>query len=496
MDRLFRAIFFLVLTLLLQIAGTGPAMAQKTVLLPVADLSRGDNGLHLGLTRTVQSALERLNLDVVPMGDVLRFMSDNKVRSYHYLDSFLIQKIGRDLNAQLVLMGTVTETAGRTPAIGLSFTAYETGRGAPIWGKTAATSLREEVGVLGLGEPAGVEDLATPLIDQLLGEFHENVFGGFIPEVREYQLVGMQVTPAYVQGGSRIEARLKIRFLGSPPKLIGARSAAGQTYLLHDKKTNTWRGSWAAPKEEGSYPIDITLEWEPDSDVETLEEVARYVVINEPPGLTLEIKKGQRIGTDLAFNNHLLILPRLGRVTPLARWGLEILTDDGRRVVQEEHEGDIPERLVWEGKGSDGFKLANGTYEIVFHVYDLAGNHSEASRRVVFQSTPPKIKAQARVVENEGRLELRTDGSFTYPLVSWSAEIKSMTGITLLQEKGEDLPASLIFKPIEGEDNAFLTLTGEDLLGNRLRITRQKLALVEGEVEIEEQEAKSWVSDF
>jgi hypothetical protein len=71
-----------------------------------------------------------------------------------------------------------------------------------------------------------------------------------------------------------------------------------------------------------------------------------------------------------------------------------------------------------------------------------------------------------------------------------------MTGITLLQEKGEDLPASLIFKPIEGEDNAFLTLTGEDLLGNRLRITRQKLALVEGEVEIEEQEAKSWVSDF
>jgi hypothetical protein len=129
MDRLFRAIFFLVLTLLLQIAGTGPAMAQKTVLLPVADLSRGDNGLHLGLTRTVQSALERLNLDVVPMGDVLRFMSDNKVRSYHYLDSFLIQKIGRDLNAQLVLMGTVTETAGRTPAIGLSFTAYETDLG-------------------------------------------------------------------------------------------------------------------------------------------------------------------------------------------------------------------------------------------------------------------------------------------------------------------------------------------------------------------------------
>jgi hypothetical protein len=496
MNRLCRATLLLALAILLQIAGSGSALAQKTVLLPVADLSRGENGLHLGLTRTVMSALERIGLEVAPMGDVLRFMSDNKVRSYHYLDSFLIQKIGRDLNAQLVLMGTVTETAGRTPAIGLSFTAYETARGAPIWGETAATSIREQAGVLGLGEPAGVEDLANPLIDQILGEFHKNVYGGFIPEVREYQLVGMQVTPAYVQGGSRIEARLKIRFLGSHPKLIGARSAAGQTYLLHDKKTNTWQGSWAAPKEEGSYPIDITLEWEPDTDVETLQEVARYVVINEPPGLTLEIKKGQRIGTDLAFNNHLLILPRLGKVSPLARWGLEILTEDGIRVVQEEHEGDIPERLIWEGKGSDGFKLANGAYDIVFHVYDLAGNHSEASRRVVFQSAPPKIRAEVQVIESEGRLELRTDGAFTYPLVNWSAEIKSMTGTTLLQESGNDLPVTLKFKPVEGEENAFLTLTGEDQLGNRLRIARQKLPLVEGEAEIEEQEAKSWVQDF
>jgi hypothetical protein len=71
-----------------------------------------------------------------------------------------------------------------------------------------------------------------------------------------------------------------------------------------------------------------------------------------------------------------------------------------------------------------------------------------------------------------------------------------MTGETLLQENGDDLPATLRFQPVEGEENAFLTLTGEDQLGNRLRIVRQKLALVEGEAEIEEQEAKSWVQDF
>lgn len=478
------------------LVGALPAAAQKIVLLPMSDISKGENGVNLVYTKAVETALKQLGMELVSRNKIMLFMAKNKIRSYRYLDDYLVKKIGVEFDSTLVLIGTITELDADDPSIGITFTALDTADGHPIWSTSKATSVREQVRMLGVGQPETSVDLARPLIKEALAPLAEIAHATALSERRDYQLLGLHLFPGYVQGGQVVEATLKIRFLGKRPTLVAAESAAGKSYLQYDRRTDSYQGKWFAPREDGNYKVDLRLEWGRERTVEMTEAVASYEVINQPPGLTMEIKKGIWIGQRLAFRDHLLILPRIDNIRPMAGWSLEIKNVNDDTIVYEEYEGDMPERMVWEGRGSEGYKLADGVYEIILNVWDLAGNRSSDSRRVALQSSAPKVLARITHVDEKAFLNLSVEGEFEFPLTSWQVELKSLSGKSLVKGKGKELPVVLEFSAPEGDTHALVTITGEDLLGNRLRIKRQKLPIVAVEKKIEQQKAESWVPDF
>ena len=456
-----------------------PAAAQKVVLMPMADISKGPNGVNFGYTKAVETALKQLDFELVSRSEVMLFMAKNKVRTYQYLDSYMVKKIGTEFESPLVLIGTITELDGAPASIGLSFTALDTTDGHPVWATSAATSVREQVRALGIGQPETSVELARPLLKEMLAPLARFAYQVEVSERRDFQLLGLSLFPGYVRSGQAVEATLKIRFLGKRPTLIAAESAAGISYLQYDRRTDSYQGKWFAPPA-----------------VQKVQSVAKYDVINTPPGLQMEIKKAIPVGQRLALRDHVLILPRLGDVRPLAGWALEIKDDQDSSLVYEEYEGDIPERMVWEGRSSDGFLLPNGPYVITLHIWDLAGNQSSDSRTLVLQASAPKIQARITHYEGKAYLNLAAEGNFEFPITSWEADLQSLDGDFLLRKQGEELPASLEFILPEGEPYVLLSISGEDLLGNRLRVKRQKLSIIEIEKTIKEQKAESWVPDF
>ena len=163
----------LITLLLLGIAST--LHAERVVILPLADLSQGDNGLNLPLTRELSDALEQMGADLVPEIDVMSFMAANRLRGAGYLDVFMIKKMGLELHCSVVLIGTITELGGGDPALGLSLTAFDAESGKAVWAKTDSTSLGEQVRMFGVGQPGSVEDLKQPLLADLLGSLRDKV---------------------------------------------------------------------------------------------------------------------------------------------------------------------------------------------------------------------------------------------------------------------------------------------------------------------------------
>ncbi len=472
------------------------AAAQKIVLMPMADISKGENGVNLEFTKVVETTLKQLGVELVSRNKIKLFMARNKVRTYRYLDNYLIKKIGTEFDSSLVLIGTITELDEKDLSLGFTFTALDALDGSPVWSTSEATSLQEQLRAFGVGEPKTINELARPLLKEALAPVAQIAHQPEASERRDYQLLGLQLYPGYVRGGQELEANLKIRFLGERPTLIAAESAAGKSYLQYDRRTDSYKGEWFAPPEDGTYKVDLRIEWGREQTVEKLESVASYEVINQPPGLKIEIKKAVQIGQRLAFRDHILILPRIENVRPMAGWALEIKRESGETSVYEEYEGEMPERMVWEGRSSDGFRMANGVYDVSLEVWDLAGNRSTDTRRVAFQASAPKVVGKITTTDEKANLNLNVEGFFEFPLTSWQVELRSLSGKTLVKGKGKALPAVLDFNPVVGETHVLLTITGEDVLGNRLRVKRQKLPVLAVEKKIEEQEAESWVPDF
>lgn len=493
---------WLVLWLILLLAL--PAQAQRVALLPMADFSSGVNGINLPFTQVVEQSLRRHGIDMVPQDQVIEFMSQNKLRSFSYMDTFLVKKIGKDLRCAAALLGTITETGGEPPVLGLTFTALDTFSGAPVWSETGATSIIEKSTFLGLGQPQNVSDLSGPLLDQLFLRLWGQVEAAAPPDSHEYQLTGMQLFPAYLRGRQQIDATLKISFLNAKPNRVAVESKAGRSYLQLDSRTNIYSGKWFAPDKDGDYPISLILEWGAgranEQFEERIEDIASYHVINNPPDLTIEIKKAKQIGDSLVFRDQLLILPRISdRVSdqkPMARWGMEIRNKEDLLLVNQEYEGDMPERLVWEGHGNDGFYLADGQYDITLLVWDLAGNRSSATRRVIMQRNAPLVDARVLRLSGKTMLSLAAVDGANFPLTSWSANLKSQDGKTLLQVEGVKLPQEFEFAPLANEETIYFSFDGEDQLGNRRKVFRKELLVKNEKQAVQERKAESWVPDF
>ncbi len=485
------------LAVVLLCCGAPSLHAERVAVVPLADLSLGDNGVNQSVTRELSSRLELLGATLVPETEVVEFLSNNRLRGTGYLDTFTIKKMGHDLDCSLLLLGTVTEIGGTDPTFGIALQAYNTETGKAIWARTSATSLREQVKMLGLGQPEQVAELKPLVFDELLGSLRKRVSTKIMPLNRLYQLDRIEISPAFAKGGSEVEGVVKIRFIDTLPERIAVETSAGPAYLFRDAAADTYRGRWRAPLEEGAYQVSLRLEWKSQRAPERLLNVAGYEVISESPGLSIEIKKGVQTGEVIAFRDHILILPRLTRTKPMTRWMLEIKNEDGEVLVREEHEGNLPERMVWDGRGGSRSRLANGTYEIILHVWDLAGNHSVDARLVALQASALPVTVTTFNENGKNFLRVESVSEKGFPLTSWTLDATSRQGESLLRVEGSDLPVKIELPPMEGEPDLLYNFEGSDFLGNRLRLEKKEALRPANEPKsTSSAPAKAWVTDF
>jgi len=152
---------------------------------------------------------------------------------------------------------------------------------------------------------------------------------------------------------------------------------------------------------------------------------------------------------------------------------------------------------VWEGRDGSHRKMENGTYQLVLHAWDLAGDHSVDARMVAMQASA--LPVTVATFNENGKTFLRVESADEkgFPLSSWSLDATSLQGESLVKVEGTDLPVMIELPPLEGKNSIMYNFEGEDFLGNHLRMAKKKVEISSPDKKAAEgTQAKSWVSDF
>ncbi|MBN1930616.1 MAG: hypothetical protein JW786_03285 [Desulfobacterales bacterium] len=502
----------LILILVTWLVGVSVPCAERIVVLPLADVSQGDNGVNMAFTHEIREMLQgQEDLDILDENQVVQFMVKNRIRFSGYIDSFMARKIGRDLGCDLVLLGTITEMGGiKDPAVGLTLSVMDTNEGIPVWAGTRAMSLSETVRAMGIGQPQTLNDLKKILLEDLFEELNRKLDSRISRAKRPYQLVSLQLSPEYIKGGKLVDCRLKIRFLETPPERIAVETEAGKMYLYPDERSSGYRGYLASRSDEGCYPVSLILEWK-DRPTERIPKIAAYNVINEAPRLVMDVKKGLQLGDLIAFRDYLIFFPKLEEPRPLTRWAVEINNEKGDTIIREEKEGNLPSRLVWEGRDAHKRKLDDGFYSFCLNVWDAAGNHAAVTKELALQSTVPPVNIAASYRQGKTYLEIISEeGHSDVPLGSWTLNVASAEGQALISKEGHQLPAlidlqqglkpdinQMIKSVANSSGSIYCDIEVKDRLGNRFRIRKKEIQLKSQKAVKElEKNTSSWTEDF
>ncbi|MCK5681364.1 hypothetical protein KAI46_11200 [bacterium] len=393
-------IFLLLLATLLLLSGfnVGVSRAQSVVLLPVADTSNDYNGVDLDITAVLYGLLADAGLQLVEDTAVRSFMAANRLRYSGVIDSFATRKMGRELGADIVLLTTLCENgAPGKKRFGLVLTALETVNGEVVWSAQDSSSLLQETALFGVGEPLDGPDLKLRIL-QLLAERTADELPLIVPLLpsgaHQLKLVDIQIEPEFLRGGESVKCQLELESLGEMPKRVVLKNCGGEVDLVPGKSMGEFNGRWRALADEGEYKLSLTFMNESGDQITTISDVAKYTVFNRAPQLLVELKQGLAVNDVTIFRERLLISSRLQPKRLVSRWQVKVIRSDGRVMVDDNMDGELPCDLVWTGCNNKRQRLPDGEYDLLVKIWDAAGNQAEASRKVSILSECQPIEVK------------------------------------------------------------------------------------------------------
>ena len=171
----------------------------------------------------------------------------------------------------------------------------------------------------------------------------------------------------------------------------------------------------------------------------------------------------------------------------------------------------MPSRLVWEGKDAHKRKLDDGFYSFCLNVWDAAGNHAAVTKELALQSTVPPVNIAAAYREGKTYLEIISEeGDSEVPLKSWTLNVASAEGQSLINKEGHQLPALIdLHQDLNTEINQKINIDAtrsesiycdievKDRLGNRFRIRNKEIQLKNQKAVKElKKNTSGWIEDF
>ncbi|MHB8223336.1 MAG: hypothetical protein ACYDHV_10895, partial [Desulfurivibrionaceae bacterium] len=110
------------------------AFAVQMAVMPVEDLSQGDNGLNPSMTNRLREVLIRKGYTVVEEKRIIDFMAKKRIRRVGSLDSNNILRLRQELGIEYLLLGSVNQLRDKEPAaLGISLQIIRANDAKMIW---------------------------------------------------------------------------------------------------------------------------------------------------------------------------------------------------------------------------------------------------------------------------------------------------------------------------------------------------------------------------
>jgi len=473
------------------------AAARTAVLLPVADTAITYNGVDLDITAAFHQLLLDAGLELVDNSAMRRFVAANYLRRSGSIDTFTACKLGRELGVDFVILATVCE-AGEKERFGLILTVLETVNGEVVWSLQKSSSLYQETTLLGIGAPVDGWDLKTQILVQAARRTAlklQNLEPGKTSSAHQLKLVDLQVYPEFVQGGNRVECRLRLQSLYRLPDRVEIVSGDLKTELAAAEVPGDYYGHWSAPAADGDYEAKLIFYNDKDATSVVMAGFPGFTVINQAPKLSFELKQGVLFNQVTVFREQLLISSKLEPRRAVSRWQVKVTQLDGTVVVNDQMDSDLPRSLYWRGQNNQQQRLPDGEYKFSMVIWDAAGNRAEATKRVALRSECQPVEVGIVPKDGKNFVRLSTQNDLDYALgLEWKLRVSSPEGKLLLQESGADLPVEI--KLPDGLDDDYLLYAIEvrDQIDNTFSAADSRLRMPNASPEAAAGE--KWSDDF
>lgn len=489
----------LLLLLALACAGTPALAATRMAVLPVEDLSLGDNGLNLPVSARLREALAAKGLEMVSEQDVREFMARNRIRWLGRIDANHAARLGQELRADYLLLGSVSQRRERDPAaMALSLQLVRSGDARLLWTGSAELSRADMRRLLGIAEPQGLAEIEELVVAGALADWP-----AVLPAAPVGPLQGVAETihlaPEVVRPGDAVTCRIRLDETGLAAQttviVVAGEQIVRAAYLAREQ---AYEASWPAPAANGRYAVSVSI-GRRNQGVKNV--FAGSFLVDSTPPEPLLFLRGQELDGAVVLHSQLNITAALRAPEPLSGWEIEILDSGGKPIKAESGRGNLPGRFSWWGQSQDGNPVADGEYAVRLTARDRAGNSAAATEGFLVVRKKPELKLQAARRGEELLLDLSYDGKA--PLVYWRLELRTIDQGILFEASGNDLPPTLQARPPEAAGKISALVQGQDALGNRVRqniddifALRTGTAGTEEEVDEQKTGAAAWSVDF
>jgi hypothetical protein len=485
---------------LMLISGT-EAHALRVAVFPVDDLSSGKTSLNQETTELLRHELSSRGLTVLPQEEVHGFMAARRIRQLGMLRTEEILAAHSELQADLVLLGSLCQQSEEAAVLGVSISLIRSSDGKTIWTSSKGVSLVDEQRLLGINAPTTMADLQVILAKELFAgwpvELLAEVGGGEAQAsgVREDATVAVDsvlFAPKYVRPGQEVKCTIRFKVCkdSDPHKVfirvgnrihlattgdgvyyqvswVGSDDKVGQPLrvAMNDQDTRIINGLWNGGPQDAAYPVSLILEWPSGKRQESY--LGSYVVDSVAPQVKFKMQ-GHTLNGVTAFRSELPITPLFMRGEPIVRWEFTIATPQGEVVLQDKGGAQPPEQFVWRGQNHKSQRAGIGLYTISLKVWDRALNQGEARETVQLLAEAPGL--DLTLASSEDRIHAQLTAQDGVAIDYWRMELWSADNTMLKTYAGQSLPARVLlpsFANTVDQQKIDCVLTVRDSLGSQ-----------------------------
>jgi len=476
------------------------AFAVQMAVIPVEDLSQGDNGLNPSMTSRLREVLIRKGYTVVEEKRIIDFMAKNRIRRVGSLDSNNILRLRQEFGIEYLLLGSVNQLRDKEPAaLGISLQIIRANDAKMIWAGSAQLCRADVRKFLGLAEPQNLSEVEDIVVVRAMEIMPHNLPASS-EAPRENFSEEIHLSPEVVKPGETM--RCRIRFGETNAKqaevsvsVVVSGKVIEAVYLPQEKY---FEAVWPATGKDGRYPVSVSINRGQQGRKNVF--AGSFLVDGQSPEITLALR-GQELDGEVILRRQVTISSALKEPEPLASWNIGILDGSEQVVKSESGRGNLPGRFSWWGQRQDGMLAEDGLYSVRVEVCDRAGNNAVATEKFRIVRKRPELAIVTEKKGGEIQVDLNYDGKV--PLAFWRVDLRNGAGAILLEKNGEKLPVRFSVPFSNENEKISCRIHGQDVLGNKIRQVIDNIVSLKprGEKTAEQDEEKSaeenaWSVDF